>query len=160
MRALREQRGWTLDRLSEVSGVDVGTISALENRNSKRSQFVHLLAKALGVSVAALQGDEPIDAADPPTSHLPSTHRALLAAFEELLPEQQESALADLERRAAENRRNFEELQKKFGAGNVKPDREVAKHIKPAPPSASVGKEPVGVRTATKGARKPRKTRK
>lgn len=91
---------------------------------------------------------------------LSSAHRALIAAFDGLLPEQQEAALADLERRAADNRRNFEELQKKFGASRVKLDREVAKHIKPAPPSSSAGKESVGARTITKGLRRPRKTKK
>lgn len=58
VRAAREARGWTLAELSERSGVDVGTISALENRDSKRSQFAAPLAHALGVSVEELTGDE------------------------------------------------------------------------------------------------------
>jgi transcriptional regulator with XRE-family HTH domain len=37
IRALRGRLDWTLEKLSERSGVEVGTISALENRDSKRS---------------------------------------------------------------------------------------------------------------------------
>jgi hypothetical protein len=39
-------RGWTLEKLEEESGVAVGTISALENRDSSRSQYFPQLAKA------------------------------------------------------------------------------------------------------------------
>jgi len=46
----RLERGWTLEDLSERSGVEVGTISALENRDSRRSQFFGALAEALGCS--------------------------------------------------------------------------------------------------------------
>ena len=65
VRAIREARGWTLAELSERADVDVGTISALENRDSKRSQFAAPLAHALGVSVEELTGD----AAAPITIH-------------------------------------------------------------------------------------------
>ena len=46
--------GWTLEQLSERSGVDVGTISALEVRDSKRSIKAPALAKALGISLEDL----------------------------------------------------------------------------------------------------------
>ena len=64
VRRYRVGLGWTLDRLSEESQVDVGTISALEQRDSKRSQFGPALAKAFGLSFDALL-DESID-------HLPA----------------------------------------------------------------------------------------
>lgn len=51
-------RGYTLEKLEELSGVEVGTLSALENRDSKRSAHVHLIAAALGVSVEDLMGEE------------------------------------------------------------------------------------------------------
>lgn len=47
----RERLKWTLHDLSEVSNVDVGTISALENRDSDRSKFFPAIAWAFGLSV-------------------------------------------------------------------------------------------------------------
>ena len=55
IRRRREQLGWTLDQLSERSGVEIGTISALEVRDNKRSQYATALAKALGVSIEGLE---------------------------------------------------------------------------------------------------------
>src|SRR5688500_385518 len=43
--------GLTLDQLSRKSGVDVGTISALESRGSCRSKFAPDLARALRLSL-------------------------------------------------------------------------------------------------------------
>lgn len=61
IRRLRLERKWTLEQLADRSGVDVGTISALELRASRRSQFASSLAAALGVSVEALlAGDSAI----------------------------------------------------------------------------------------------------
>lgn len=54
IRLLREQRGYTLERLSELSGVDVGTISALEIRDSARSKYAPAIARALKVSLEEL----------------------------------------------------------------------------------------------------------
>lgn len=54
IRLLREQRGYTLERLSELSGVDVGTISALEIRDSARSKYAPAIARALNVSLEEL----------------------------------------------------------------------------------------------------------
>jgi transcriptional regulator with XRE-family HTH domain len=50
----RTARGWTLEQLSEKSGVDVGTIGALEIRNSQRSKYAAQLARALGLSLEQL----------------------------------------------------------------------------------------------------------
>lgn len=57
VRFYREYRRWTLEDLAERSGVDVGTISALENRNSKRSNFAQPLAGAFGLSIEQLIDD-------------------------------------------------------------------------------------------------------
>lgn len=54
----REQHGWTLEQLSIRSLVDLGTISALENRDSKRSEKAPAIAKALGLSVEQLLDEE------------------------------------------------------------------------------------------------------
>ena len=47
--------------------MEVGTISALENRDSKRSQFGTAIAKAMGVSLEDLENGN-LDSAQPPTS--------------------------------------------------------------------------------------------
>ena len=67
IRALRGRLDWTLEQLSERSGVEVGTISALENRDSKRSQFGTAIAKAMGVSLEDLENGN-LASAQPPTS--------------------------------------------------------------------------------------------
>lgn len=54
IRKYRDKLGWKLETLSFKSGVEVGTISALENRNSKRSQFAPALAAAFGLSLEQL----------------------------------------------------------------------------------------------------------
>lgn len=50
----REGLGWTLEHLSDLSGVEKGTISALEVRKSKRSEFAGKLAAAFGLSINQL----------------------------------------------------------------------------------------------------------
>ncbi|WP_367274506.1 helix-turn-helix domain-containing protein [uncultured Variovorax sp.] len=64
VRHYRSGLGWTLERLSEESQVDVGTISAIEQRDSRRSQFGVALARGLGLSLEQLL-DESVD-------HLPA----------------------------------------------------------------------------------------
>lgn len=58
MRALREQQNLTLEKLAELSGVDLGTISALEVRDSTRSKYALQIAEGLGVSLEELLGGE------------------------------------------------------------------------------------------------------
>lgn len=50
----REKLGWTLEDLFALSGVEVGTISALENRDSSRSKFGPPIAKAFGLTMEQL----------------------------------------------------------------------------------------------------------
>lgn len=50
----REARGWTLEQLEDASGVPTGTINALENRDSKRSNYAQALAEALGLGLGQL----------------------------------------------------------------------------------------------------------
>lgn len=63
IRHYREGLGLTLEALSERSDVEVGTINALENRGSNRSQFASQLANALGLSLEELL-DESVDYLD------------------------------------------------------------------------------------------------
>lgn len=58
IKRLRSDRGWTLADLSERSGVDVGTIHALEQRNSGRSKFAGALARAFGIGLESLLDDQ------------------------------------------------------------------------------------------------------
>ena len=54
MREWRTFYDWTLDELTDRSGVERGTISAMENRNSKRSEFAGALARAFGITTDEL----------------------------------------------------------------------------------------------------------
>lgn len=54
IRLYRERAGLTLEQLSERAEVDVGTISALEQRDSGRSKYTARLAGALGLTVEQL----------------------------------------------------------------------------------------------------------
>lgn len=56
----RTARGWTLEHLSDASGVDVGTISALEVRDSARSKYASAIAAAFGLAVEQLEREEVI----------------------------------------------------------------------------------------------------
>lgn len=53
----REKLGWTLLQLSDVSEVDVGTISALEVRDSSRSKYFSSIAKAFGLTLEQLENE-------------------------------------------------------------------------------------------------------
>lgn len=54
VRKYREQLGLTLLQLEERSGVDTGTIGALEARDSSRSKYSAALARALGLTLDQL----------------------------------------------------------------------------------------------------------
>ena len=58
IRYYREKSKLTLDQLSERSGVDVGTISALENRDSSRSKYATAIAQGLGLTVEMLEAED------------------------------------------------------------------------------------------------------
>lgn len=60
IRHFREKAGLKLQQLESLSGVDTGTISALEIRDSSRSQYFPALASAFGMTVEQL-GDESFD---------------------------------------------------------------------------------------------------
>jgi len=60
LRYYRQAQGLTLDQLSLLSGVELGTISALEMRKSERSKYAPMLAKALDVPLdVLLAGEDP-----------------------------------------------------------------------------------------------------
>lgn len=57
IRIHRAALGLTLEQLSDLCGVDVGTISALENRDSARSKYASAIAKGLGMTVEELEAE-------------------------------------------------------------------------------------------------------
>ena len=67
VRRYREKLELTLEQLSELSDVDVGTISALEVRDSQKSKFASQLARAVGLSLEQLLDE----GTDYPASRVP-----------------------------------------------------------------------------------------
>jgi transcriptional regulator with XRE-family HTH domain len=110
IKVLRKTLGWTLEDLSTRSGVDVGTISALEVRDSTRSKYAVKLAAALGTSLEAIENDE-IDGARQIT--LTERQRALIGLFDGLTQGQQEDFIRSLESQKHGNDRIILELSKK-----------------------------------------------
>lgn len=105
---IRERRlklGWTLEKLEDASGVAVGTIHALEQRDSSRSKYLPALAKALGLTVEAMSTGTPV-AQEPaaPYSVLSDADRALLSAFHDM-DEPDQIELADEIHKRAERTR-------------------------------------------------------
>lgn len=85
----RLRLGLTLEQLSSLSGVELGTISALEVRDSSRSKFASAIARALGMSVEELEGGAPpakSSAANEPSS--PYAFRRIRAP--ELTPDEEQ----------------------------------------------------------------------
>lgn len=89
----RTMQGLTLEQLSERSGVDVGTISALENRDSSRSKYGLAIAKGLGVSFEILS--ETI----PPSQETPETEEITLSGPAPAPDGEEFPRLADVELR-------------------------------------------------------------
>lgn len=57
--AFRGKRGWTLEHLASLANMEVVTISALENRDSRMSKYTGRIAAAFGVSIEQLiNGDD------------------------------------------------------------------------------------------------------
>ncbi len=54
IRRYREKAGWTLEQLSAQAEVDVGTISALEQRDSARTRYSGQIARAFGLTIEQL----------------------------------------------------------------------------------------------------------
>lgn len=75
IRHYRLKLGWKLEQLTEASGVDVGTISALEQRDSSRSKYFKDIARAFGITQEQMD-DETKDYPLHPPSMAAVTHIA------------------------------------------------------------------------------------
>jgi transcriptional regulator with XRE-family HTH domain len=74
LRALRQARGWRLEDVSSRSGVEVGTLGALEARKSKRSEFTKQIAAGFGMTVDEFLGSDPSNSGlAQDVSHIPRT---------------------------------------------------------------------------------------
>ena len=74
IKTLREARHWTLQQLADASGVEVGTIHALEARGSTRSKYAAALAAALDVPLETLVGHTPPYPRGSPHGSAPQAH--------------------------------------------------------------------------------------
>jgi transcriptional regulator with XRE-family HTH domain len=54
----REKKDWTLQNLSDASGVKLGTLGALEKNKRARSKYAGEIAKAFGLTYEQLISDE------------------------------------------------------------------------------------------------------
>lgn len=65
LKKIRERKGWSQKELADVSGLKVSTIITLEGNirytRERSVSTIYRLAKALGVSIEAVSGYEPID---------------------------------------------------------------------------------------------------
>lgn len=122
IRALRDARKWTQAKLGEIASVEQATISALETRDSTRSEYIAPLARALGVPldelvalsvetlVAKYGADrstaDAIEKPEPLTLYsAPGEMQSrLLALFDELTAPQQRAVLDELQSTVAANR--------------------------------------------------------
>lgn len=123
IRHYREKAGWTLEQLSERCGVDVGTISALENRGSQRSKYATAIAAGFGLTLNQLE-DEDADhyvPMDRPYAHLrvneptPTIYTARLSPEEDLIlqafraaSEETRGAMLAVARSIIPDRRSFD----------------------------------------------------
>lgn len=74
----RRRRGWKYKDLAERSGVDTGTLNALEKRDSSRSEFFPAIAAALGLTMEQMAAGE--DIALPELAQVSNEARAPLPA--------------------------------------------------------------------------------
>jgi transcriptional regulator with XRE-family HTH domain len=79
----RKRLGLTLVQLSEASGVEIGTISALENRDSSKSKYFPQLAAAMGLTVEQLTDMVPTHGGQPLPSPAQDENKAKLLLLEQ-----------------------------------------------------------------------------
>lgn len=115
IKRFREAQDLTQDELAVKSGgkVSQGIIAALENRDSKASQYAARIAAALGVSVDELLTDEGQPPANPPAPVLNPKQQALLGLFDGLTQRQQEDLIRELQEKKQQNEELLTELLKR-----------------------------------------------
>jgi transcriptional regulator with XRE-family HTH domain len=117
IRHYRDKLKWKLWQLAEASEVDIGTISALESRDSSKSQFFPQIAKAFGLTVEELADTSADHTPNPPGKSNPTltvmekeAHYKVVRGIDPWIAEATKTleALSTEDRRAAVlNLRNF-----------------------------------------------------
>lgn len=150
IRFYREKARWRLEDLSARSGVDGGTINALENRNSKRSIFIPAIAAAFGLTVEQLLDESRDWIADPPRhpSAAPSSapvarnqprsrigslstrEEDVVLALRALSQRQRDQFIAELMKAHEDANQFASEVLRRHGVrGNVVTDEHAAAHL-------------------------------
>lgn len=115
----REKLGWTLEEMSSKCGVEIGTISAIENRDSDRSKYFGAIAKVFGLTIEQLSDIEtdwmstPSDnreSINQPSDALTPRQQALLGLFEGLTDSQKDALIRELQEKKQQNDELLTEL--------------------------------------------------
>lgn len=120
----REKLGWTLEEMSSKCGVEIGTISAIENRDSDRSKYFGAIAKAFGLTIEQLSDIETDWMSTPSDSDsgesinqqpdvLTPRQQALLGLFEGLTDSQKDALIRELQEKKQQNDELLMELLKR-----------------------------------------------
>ncbi|WP_396957045.1 helix-turn-helix domain-containing protein [Nitrosomonas sp.] len=118
----REQLGWTLEEMSSRCGVEIGTISAIENRDSDRSKYFGAIAKAFGLTIEQLSdigtdwlSGPSVSGKDisQPAAALTPRQQALLGLFEGLTDSQKDALIRELQEKKQQNDELLTELLKR-----------------------------------------------
>jgi len=118
----REQLGWTLEEMSSRCGVEIGTISAIENRDSDRSKYFGDIAKAFGLTIEQLSdigtdwlSGPSVSGKDisQPAAALTPRQQALLGLFEGLTDSQKDALIRELQEKKQQNDELLTELLKR-----------------------------------------------
>lgn len=120
----REKLGWTLEEMSSKCGVEIGTISAIENRDSDRSKYFGAIAKAFGLTIEQLSDIETDWLSTPSDSDsgesinqqpdaLTPRQQALLGLFEGLTDSQKDALIRELQEKKQQNDELLTELLKR-----------------------------------------------
>lgn len=118
----REQLGWTLEEMSSRCGVEIGTISAIENRDSDRSKYFGAIAKAFGLTIEQLSdigtdwlSGPSVSGKDisQPAAALTPRQQALLGLFEGLTDSQKDALIRELQEKKQQNDKLLTELLKR-----------------------------------------------
>jgi hypothetical protein len=124
-RTWAKDQGITLARLAELIGRKATqTSDMLRGEKSFGEKIARDIEAKLGLRRYYLDGQD---------DEAPANYRDLIAAYDGLLPEQQEAVLEEMRKKAAENQRNYEVMRKRFGVTGVVRDHEVQNHIGPRP---------------------------
>ncbi len=122
----RKALNWTLERLSDKSGVEIGTLSAIERRKSQRSKFFPQIAKAFGLTVEQLldaDRDWTLHPPVPGTDELESFVAEAGRVLRSIAPQQRSEVLAFLNWQASRELSDTAQHQRPLEPSRAEPSR-------------------------------------